>query len=130
MKNKKNFDFKSVANVLLPLVLALLVGTIIILCLGENPIVAYQALIEGAFKGKLKLGTTLASFTPLILTTTAFIIAAKAGAFNVGVEGEVLLGGIVAAYIGINWTNECWCGKCTVSSSNSKTATDHETKLA
>ena len=104
MKNKKNFDFKSVANVLLPLVLALLVGTIIILLMGENPIVAYKALIEGAFKGKLKLGTTLASFTPLILTTTAFIIAAKAGAFNVGVEGEVLIGGIVAAYIGINWT--------------------------
>ena len=104
MNKKKKMDFKSVANVLLPLILALLVGTIIILCLGENPIVAYKALIEGAFKGKLKLGTTLASFTPLLLTTTAFIIAAKAGGFNVGVEGEVFLGGIVAAYIGINWT--------------------------
>lgn len=104
MNKKKKIDFKSVANVLLPLILALLVGTIIILCLGENPIVAYKALIEGAFKGKLKLGTTLASFTPLLLTTTAFIIAAKAGGFNVGVEGEVFLGGIVAAYIGINWT--------------------------
>ena len=39
-----------------------------------------------------------------MLTSTAFIIAAKAGAFNVGVEGEVLLGGIAAAYVGINWT--------------------------
>lgn len=101
---KKKINLKSVANVLLPLVLALLVGTIIIVCLGENPIAAYTALLEGAFKGKLKLGTTLANFTPLLLTSTAFIIAAKAGAFNVGVEGEVLLGGIVAAYIGINWT--------------------------
>lgn len=101
---KKKINLKSIANVLLPLVLALLVGTIIILCLGENPIAAYTALIEGAFKGKLKLGTTLANFTPLLLTSTAFIVAAKAGAFNVGVEGEVLLGGIVAAYIGINWT--------------------------
>lgn len=102
--NKKKIDVKSVANVLLPLVLALLVGTIIIVLMGENPIEAYTALIQGAFKGKLKLGTTLASFTPLLLTATAFIIAAKAGAFNVGVEGEVFLGGIVAAYIGINWT--------------------------
>ena len=48
--------------------------------------------------------TTLASLTPLLLTTVAFALAAKAGAFNVGVEGEVFLGGIVAAYIGINWT--------------------------
>lgn len=102
--NKKKFDIKSVANVLLPLVLALLVGTIIIVLMGENPAEAYAALIQGAFKGKLKLGTTLASFTPLLLTSTAFIIAAKAGAFNVGVEGEVLLGGIAAAYVGINWT--------------------------
>lgn len=101
---KKKINLKSVANVLLPLVLAFVVGAIIILCLGENPIAAYAALFEGAFKGKLKLGTTLANFTPLLLTSTAFIVAAKAGAFNVGVEGEVLLGGIVAAYIGINWT--------------------------
>ena len=104
MNKKKKIDFKSVANVLLPLILALIIGTIIILCLGESPIVAFKALIEGAFKGKLKLGTTLESFTPLLLTTTAFIIAAKAGGFNVGVEGEVFLGGITAAYIGINWT--------------------------
>ena len=102
--NKKKIELKSVANVLLPLILALLVGTIIIVLMGENPVEAYAALIQGAFKGKLKLGTTLASFTPLLLTSTAFIIAAKAGAFNVGVEGEVLLGGIAAAYIGINWT--------------------------
>ena len=104
MNKKKKIDFKSVAHVLLPLILALIIVTIIILCLGESPIVAFKALIEGAFKGKLKLGTTLASFTPLLLTTTAFIIAAKAGGFNVGVEGEVFLGGITAAYIGINWT--------------------------
>ena len=102
--NKKKINAKSVLNVLLPLILALLVGTIIIVLMGENPIEAYAALIQGAFKGKLKLGTTLASFTPLLLTSIAFIIAAKAGAFNVGVEGEVFLGGIVAAYIGINWT--------------------------
>ena len=101
---KFKIDYKSVANVLLPLVLSLLVGTIIILLLGESPANAYAALIKGAFKGKLKLGTTLASFTPLLLTATAFIVAAKAGAFNVGVEGEVFLGGIAAAYVGINWT--------------------------
>ena len=102
--NKKKFDFKSVANVLLPLVISLAVGAIVVALMGESPAEAYGALIKGAFKGKLKLGTTLANFTPLLLTSTAFIVAAKAGAFNCGVEGGVLLGGIVAAYIGINWT--------------------------
>lgn len=102
--NKKKIDIKSVANVLLPLVISLVVGAIVIVCMGESPLTAYMALLKGAFDGKLSLGTTLASFTPLLLTSTAFVFAAKAGAFNVGVEGCVLLGGITAAYIGINWT--------------------------
>lgn len=38
-----------------------------------------------------------------MLTSIAFAIAAQAGAFNVGVEGEVILDGITAAYIGVNW---------------------------
>lgn len=46
----------------------------------------------------------MGGFTPLLLTSIAFAVAAKAGAFNVGVEGEVFLGGITAAYIGVNWT--------------------------
>jgi simple sugar transport system permease protein len=83
---------------------ALGIGAICILCIGQNPIAAYIALFQGAFHGKLQIGNTLASFTPLLLTSCAFVVAAKAGAFNVGVEGEAFLVGIVAAYIGINWT--------------------------
>ena len=84
--------------------LALAIGALFIIGIGENPIDAYGALLKGAFSGKLRLGTTLAGFTPLLLTSIAFAVAAKAGAFNVGVEGEVFLGGITAAYIGVNWT--------------------------
>ena len=94
----------SFLKIISTMLIALLVGAIFILIIGENPIDAYAALFRGAFKGKLKLGTTLAAFTPILLTSTAFIVAAKAGAFNVGVEGEVFLGGIVAAYVGINFT--------------------------
>lgn len=99
-----NSAVESVKKILLTMLLALGVGAIIILVIGQNPIEAYAALIKGAFVGKRAIGTTLASLTPLLLTTVAFALAAKAGAFNVGVEGEVFLGGIVAAYIGINWT--------------------------
>lgn len=99
-----NGIMKNLRKVLLTLGLALGIGAIIILCIGENPIDAYIALFNGAFSSKRAFGTTLASFTPLLLTAIAFAVAAKAGAFNVGVEGEVFLGGIVAAYIGIHWT--------------------------
>ena len=95
---------QSFLRILLTMLLALAIGAVMILAIGENPAAAYAALIRGAFVGRLQLGTTLAGFTPLLLTSTAFVIAAQAGAFNVGVEGEVFLGGITAAYIGINWT--------------------------
>lgn len=99
-----NAKLRAVRKWLLTMLLAMGIGALFILLISENPIDAYVALFKGAFNGKLKLGTTLASFTPLLLTSTAFAIAAKAGAFNVGVEGEVFLGGITAAYIGVNWT--------------------------
>lgn len=95
---------KGIRKILLTMLLALGIGAIFIIAIGESPIAAYTALLKGAFNGKLRLGTTLAGFTPLLLTSIAFAVAAQAGAFNVGVEGEVFLGGLTAAYIGINWT--------------------------
>ncbi len=86
------------------ILLSLGIGAIFIIMIGENPFTAYLALLKGAFVGKLNFGKTLATFTPLLLTSMAFAIGAKGGAFNVGVEGEVFLGGLVAAYIGIYWT--------------------------
>lgn len=94
---------KGLYKILFTLLMALGIGAIFILAIGENPIEAYGALFKGAFGTRLGLGTTLAGFTPLLLTSLAFAVAASAGAFNVGVEGEVILGGITAAYIGANW---------------------------
>ena len=102
-----NSAVESVKKILLTMLLALGVGAIIILVIGQNPIEAYAALIKGAFVGKRAFGTTLASLTPLLLTTVAFALAAKAGAFDVGVEGAVFLGGIVAAYIGLFCQSHC-----------------------
>ena len=95
-------SLKGLRKILLTLALALGIGAIFILIIGENPLAAYGAVFKGAFGTKLGFGTTIAGFTPLLLTSIAFAVAAKAGAFNVGVEGEVCLGGIAAAWIGIN----------------------------
>ena len=96
-------SMKNLLKVAITMILSLAIGAIFILSIGENPIAAYGALLKGAFGTKLGIGTTIAGFTPLLLTSIAFAVAAQAGAFNVGVEGEVILGGITAAYIGIHW---------------------------
>lgn len=92
-------------RILITIILALFVGSIIILAIGENPLTVYAALIRGALSGQLGIGQTIAMFTPLLLTSSAFAIAAKAGGFNVGVEGQVFLGALVAAYVTIYWTS-------------------------
>ena len=83
-----NQTLNGIRRILITILVAMGVGALFIIAIGENPIDAYAALFRGAFDGKLRLGTTLAGFTPLLLTSIAFAVAAKAGAFNVGVEGE------------------------------------------
>ncbi len=100
--NKINIFLEGLVRILLIMLLAILIGTIFILVIGENPLNAYKALIKGALGTKLGIGNTIAGFTPLLITSIAFAVAAKGGAFNVGVEGEVILGGLAAAYIGAN----------------------------
>ena len=100
----KKLDTSGITRVLLTLALSLGLGTLIMLILGYNPVDAFVNLFRGAFVGSFRFGNLIASFTPLLLTATAFAIAAQGGAFNVGVEGQVFLGAITAAYIGINWT--------------------------
>lgn len=91
-------------NLLLTTLVSILIGAVIMLALGHNPIEAYIQLFKGAFIGKLNLGTTLQKFVPLLLTSLAFATAARAGVFNVGVEGEMYLGAIAAAWVGFTFT--------------------------
>ena len=77
-----NQTINGIRRILITILVAMGVGALFIVAIGENPIDAYAALFRGAFDGKLRLGTTLAGFTPLLLTSIAFAVAAKAGAFN------------------------------------------------
>lgn len=87
-------------NLLLSLMTAFVIGAIIIITMGFNPIEGYIQLFKGAFKGNFNLGGTLQIFVPLMLTALAFAVSSKVGIFNIGVEGEVYLGAIAAAWIG------------------------------
>ncbi|QGP93637.1 Branched-chain amino acid transport system / permease component [Neomoorella glycerini] len=87
---------------LLAVAAALLVGALIILAIGENPVAAYAAMVKGAFGSVAAWADTLQRATPYILGALAFLIAAKAGLFNIGIEGQMYMGGMVAAIIGFS----------------------------
>ncbi|SKC83552.1 ABC transporter permease [Maledivibacter halophilus] len=87
-------------NTLFTIIISLLVGGVVIIFMGFNPIEAYIQLFKGAFAGKFNFGGTLERFVPLLLTALAFAVSAKVAVFNVGVEGELYLGAIAAAWAG------------------------------
>jgi simple sugar transport system permease protein len=79
---------------------ALLVGFLIIFISGDDPIEAYKALFTGAFGDKRGIGETLVLATPLLLAGLAFAIPFRAGMFNIGAEGQLVIGGLAAALVG------------------------------
>ena len=83
---------------------ALLVGAIVLLATGHSPIEAYGAMLVGAFGDVYGIGQTLTQATPIIFTALAFLFSFKCGLFNIGAEGQLLIGGFFAALIGISIT--------------------------
>ena len=86
-------------------VLALLVGAGIMALCGHDPLECYGALLTGALGKPRAVGNTLAKMVTLCLTGLAMSLAAKAGVFNVGGEGQLYLGAMAAAVVGAQLKN-------------------------
>jgi general nucleoside transport system permease protein len=71
-----------------------------ILLAGANPIEAYVAFVVTPLTSQFTLLEVLVSATPILLTGAAVAIAFRAGYWNIGAEGQLLLGAIAAAGIG------------------------------
>lgn len=78
----------------------LLVGTLFILFAGKDPIEAYRYFIDYVAGSPGKFGETLVSTVPLIFTGLAVMLAFRCGLFNIGVEGQYLMGQAAAAWAG------------------------------
>ena len=83
----------------LSILLSFLIGAVIIGAMGANPLEALQYLWKGAFGNVRNLGTTLARATPLIFTTLCACFAYRCGVFNLGGEGQFIIGAVLACFI-------------------------------
>ena len=79
---------------------AFVIGGLIILISGGNPLEAYRGLIEGAFGSPKAISETLIWSTPYIFAGLAVALAFKGGLFNIGAEGQLALGALAAAWLG------------------------------
>lgn len=92
--------FKRSITIILSILAAMLVGSIVILAYGENPLEIYSKLFLGALGNQRGIFSSMQRATPLIFTAIASTIAFRTGVFNVGVEGQFFIGAISGTLIG------------------------------
>ena len=88
------------ANPLAALVLAFGAAAAVIGFSGENPLHSFGAMFAGAFGNGPAVSETLIKTIPLAISGLAVALGLRAGLFNIGVEGQLLVGGLAAAYAG------------------------------
>lgn len=95
---KKNYD--AIKIPIISIIIALLFGVIIMLIAGYNPIVAYQSLLNKVFGSLYDMGEVLRAIIPLVLSGFAVAFASKAGLLNIGVDGQIVMGGVASLLVG------------------------------
>lgn len=98
---KKRIDPGYLISLLLSVVLAFVIGAVILAIAGFSPGKAYLAMLNGAFSSARHIGDLLEYAMVLCLCGLACVLGARVGIFNVGGEGQLLLGDIVACQVGV-----------------------------
>jgi simple sugar transport system permease protein len=88
-------------SLLISVLLAFLVGALILGITGHSPLKAYAAMIEGAFRNPRNRGDVLEYAMVLALCGLACDLGSRVGIFNVGGEGQLLLGAIMSCQVGV-----------------------------
>ncbi len=82
---------------------ALMLGALLMLATGHDPLAAYRAMLEGALGGRqlANLMATLARATPIVGMGLAIAVALRGGYLNLGGEGQLVLGGLASALVAL-----------------------------
>jgi simple sugar transport system permease protein len=83
---------------------ALLIGVAIILYTGEDPLAAYENLLVEPFRSWDTFSSVLFYAIPFVLTGLAAAVSFRAGAFNIGGEGQLQLGALAATWAALSWS--------------------------
>ena len=85
---------------LIALIIAFLIVGILLLFTGRAPGEALYYFIKGAFGNASNISNTISRVIPLTIAGIAFLIGAKCAVFNVGIEGQLVLGALASAIVG------------------------------
>lgn len=86
---------------ILSILLALFGGGLFMLVIGCNPFDAYATLVSGAFRSASAVQATIKIMIPLTITSLGVTLAFKMKFWNIGAEGQIIMGAIFASYFAL-----------------------------
>ncbi len=78
---------------------ALVFTTIVLLLSGAPPLQAYKQLIDGSVGSLTNFSDVLVAWAPLLVTTAGLLVTFTAGLWNIGIEGQIILGAIFTTWV-------------------------------
>ena len=92
--------FSKISFTLISILLGFLIGALVLVIAGFDPLEGFRNLFLGVFKTPRHMGWAIVSSTPIIMTGLGVCFAFKTGLFNMGAEGQFIIGTIVAFLVG------------------------------
>lgn len=91
---------------ILALFLAIIAGGIFLFFIGYNPFTVYYTIVYGAFRSSMSIQATVKIIVPLLISSLGVTLAFKMRFWNIGAEGQIIMGAIFASYFALfhsNW---------------------------
>lgn len=95
--------FREILWPVVAVIAAFIVGGIIVLLIGDNPLATYYYMVGNSFGSLNDIGYTLFIATPLIFTGLAVAVAFRCGLLNIGAEGQLYVAAFMTAWVGIKF---------------------------
>ncbi len=99
-----NDRFAAIGGQALALLIALTLGAMVVLAVNESPWKVLVTLIDGAFGSPERIAGTLLQTTPILICGIAACISLRGGLFNIGIEGQLFMGGFAATWVGFTFS--------------------------
>jgi simple sugar transport system permease protein len=89
---------------LIAILIAIIAGGIFILAIGQNPLEIYASIVQGAWRSKIAAKGTIKIAIPLLIAALGITPAFQMKFWNIGAEGQIIMGGIFATYFALFWS--------------------------
>jgi general nucleoside transport system permease protein len=90
------------------LAVAVALSALLVALSGGSPVAVVQALYAGSFSGPAAWSQTLVNATPLLLVALGSCVANRAGVFNIGQEGQLIVGAMAGCYVALHLAGPGW----------------------